>query len=137
MRIALTTVSDVHGKILRCSTEGEEFSEIIHEFLRDTGATRLAFAGRTALGRGGVVLHRREGSLVKITGHKLEGVSDDLEIEYEWFSAEAIETALRRFLSGYPVRIGCPLGSVELRWNPLAPEVFGEGEDSAITEQSH
>ena len=142
MQVLKTTVSAARSKVLYQSSHGEyghgRFTEAVRRFIDDPEATRLAFAGRTRDGLGGVVLIREQGALVKITGHKLEGVSDDLEIEYTWFAESDLNRALEAFLAGYAVRITArnSNGAVELRWNPFAPEVYGAGEYSALTEQS-
>lgn len=119
----------------REGTEAELGIESIANACRDFGLDpqfkRIAFGGRTMRGRGGVTLTIRDGS-VEIGGHKLEPISADLAKEAVVFDASRVRDAFQEFCRGMSVLIRAEDGNaILLRWDPVAPEVFAVGNDSA------
>lgn len=109
--------------------EQHKLLDKIEQFQTEGG--RIALRGRTHLGRAGVVLELKEGRL-QVSGHKLEPIDPTTRLEATHFEENLLQEALSAFMQGESVLIKTEgHGEALLRWDPVMPEVFAHGDDSA------
>ena len=93
----------------------------------DERYTRIAFCGRTPKGRSGVAF---DFSTMKVTGHKLEPIPEEMVDLVRHFPLEESRRGLQAAVNGEDVLIGSTEEGILLRWNGPTVQIYANGEDS-------
>lgn len=88
---------------------------------------RIAFGGKTRVGRSGIALDIYD---LKISGHKIERIPEDVCDLVVHFPLSEARHALRTLVEGEDVLIGTPEHGILIRRYGEDLQVFGAGEDS-------
>jgi hypothetical protein len=108
-------------------------SENLHELLAIAASNnnyqRIAFGGRTPLGKAGVAINLIKGA---VTGHKLEQIPDELLNLLQHVPLSRAREGLDILAKGIDVLIGDQRHGTAIKWNGTGLEIYAAGLDSEL-----
>jgi hypothetical protein len=115
----------VSGGGKRCWSEN--LGQLLTKIVSKPDYTRIAFGGRTQLGKSGVAINLLTG---KVTGHKLEPIPYELLNLVRHVPLSEAYQGFEYLVRGEDVLIGTSEHGVAIKWNGTGLEIYAAGEDS-------